>query len=121
MSYFTENFGSDSTVGGLAEPRRAGPAVTTLQMRQPAITPPPSPVRARILWPALGFPAVIAPRTPPSTSPFVEGDATRCICVLLVSNRKALSKAEAARYLRYVPWSRRGRRHIPAGQPGSFR
>ena len=29
---------------------------------------PPEPVRARILWPALGFPAVIAPRNPPAES-----------------------------------------------------
>jgi hypothetical protein len=80
-----------------------------------------TPVRARILWPALGFPAVVAPRSTPGTSPFVEGDATRCICVLVVSNRRWLSKEEAARYLRCVPWAQRGRRHIRAGQPGSFR
>jgi hypothetical protein len=80
-----------------------------------------TPVRARIVWPALGFPAVITPRSSASTSPFVDGDATRCICVLLLSNRSSLSKEEAARYLRYVPWAQRGQRHIPAGQPGSFR
>jgi hypothetical protein len=75
---------------------------------------PATPVRARILWPALGFPAVIAPRARPSDV----ADATRCICVLLLSNCKTLSKADAARYLRYVPWAQRTRRHIPAGQPG---
>jgi hypothetical protein len=51
----------------------------------------------------------------------LDADATRCICVLLLSNRRTgLSKAEAAKYLRYVPWAERGRRHIPPGQPGSF-
>jgi len=78
-------------------------------------------VRARILWPALGFPAVIAPRRPPTESAMLDADATRCICVLVLSNRKnGLSKAEAAKYLRYVPWAERGRRHIPPEQPGSF-
>lgn len=121
MTYFTEYLEGLPPLGGVGKSGRRGPAVSTLQMRRPAETPRLPPVRARLLWPALGFPAVIAPRTPPSASPFVEGDATRCICVLLLSNRKALSKAEAARYLRYVPWAERGRRHIPAGQPGSFR
>jgi len=81
---------------------------------------PPEPVRARILWPALGFPAVIAPRNPPAESAMSQCDATRCICVLLLSDRRYLSKEEAARYLRYVPWPERGRRHIPVGQIGSF-
>lgn len=79
-----------------------------------------APVRARILWPALGFPAVIAPRNPPSDHPMTKGDATRCICVLLLSDRKFLSKEEAARHLRYVPWKERGRRHIPEGEAGTF-
>ncbi len=121
MTYFTEYAGPVSPLGGLGEPVSRGTSVTSLRMRQGPGAPKPSPIRARILWPALGFPAVIAPRTPPSASPFVEGDATRCICVLLLSNRKWLSKEEAARYLRYVPWAERGRRHIPAGQVGSFR
>lgn len=80
----------------------------------------PKHVQARILWPALGFPAVIAPRETPSDSPLRDGDATRCICVLLLSNRRFLSKAEAARHLRYVPWGERGRRHISEGATGSF-
>src|SRR5690349_5152143 len=53
----------------------------------------PTQVRARILWPALGFPAVIAPRARPADV----ADATRCLCVLLLSNQKTLSKADAAR------------------------
>jgi Calcineurin-like phosphoesterase len=78
--------------------------------------PRATPVRARILWPALGFPAVIAPRNRPPGSAMLDADtdASRTICVLLLSNRKYLSKAEAAKYLRYVPWAERGRRHIRA-------
>jgi len=44
-------------------------------------------VRARILWPALGFPAVIAPRRPPTESAMLDADATRCICVGRVAGR----------------------------------
>jgi hypothetical protein len=81
-----------------------------------------TPVRARILWPALGFPAVIAPRSRPPGGATLDADtdATRTICVLLLSDRKYLSKEEAARYLRCVPWAERGRRHIRADQSGSF-
>lgn len=121
MAYFTEHREQTSGIGGLSEPASSGTSPISLRMRPAPDVPKASPVRARILWPALGFPAVIAPRTPPSTSPFVEGDATRCICVLVLSNRKWLSKEEAARYLRCIPWANRGRRHIPAGQAGSFR
>ncbi len=102
------------------EAAEAEPPVTTLRMRQgPA--PGPRRVRARILWPALGFPAVITPPATPSPSTFEDGDATRCICVLLLSDTELLSKEEAARYLRFVPWAERGRRHIRPGQPGTFR
>jgi subtilisin family serine protease len=80
-----------------------------------------TPVRARIIWPALGFPAVITPQNPPSNIATLEVDATRCITVLLLSNRRYLSKEEAARYLRYAPWGERHRRHIPAGGAGSFK
>lgn len=120
MAYF---FGSRKNRGDsaeLGEPAPGGGPLTSLRMRGDEPTPAP-PVRARILWPALGFPAVIAPRRTPATSPFMQGDATRCVCVLIASDRAQLSKAEAARYLRCVPWAQRSRRHIPAGQPGSFR
>jgi Calcineurin-like phosphoesterase len=80
----------------------------------------PLQVSARILWPALGFPAVIAPRQNGSTDP-LEGNPGRCICVLILSNRKYLSKEDAAHYLRIVQWSDRTRRYIPDGQLGSFR
>jgi hypothetical protein len=95
------------------EEHEAGGRITSLSMRKKQPAAPRSRVRARILWPALGFPAVIAPRTGHAAdSPMADGDATRCICVLLLSDSKNLSKEEAARYLRYVPWDARGRRHI---------
>jgi hypothetical protein len=74
-------------------------------------------VAARILWPALGFPAVIAPRTAPQGSP----DSRHSICVLLLSDRRTLTAEDAARHLRIVPWAERTRRQIGQGQPGSFR
>jgi hypothetical protein len=73
---------------------------------------------ARILWPALGFPAVIAPRAGASSDPAV-ADAVHSI-VLLVLTAQPLSKGEAARFLRFVPWDRRHQRSIAAGQVGSF-
>jgi hypothetical protein len=82
---------------------------------------PARPVTARILWPAAGFPAVIAPRANATGSPLSQGDATRCITVLLLSDWKFLGKEEAAKYLRWVRWKDRGKRHIPEGQEGSFR
>jgi hypothetical protein len=77
-------------------------------------------IDARILWPALGFPAVISPNPNSKSSPIMDGDASKCICVLLLSNQKYLSKEEAAGYLRYVPWEDRNRRHIATGETGSF-
>ena len=76
-------------------------------------------VEARVLWPALGFPAVIAPRANGSQDA-LEGNPTRCITVLVLSNHPNLSKEDAARYLRIVPWAQRNRRFIPSGQAGSF-
>ena len=63
-------------------------------------------VRARILWPALGFPAVIAPGGKS------DAEATRCITLLVLSNQRALTPDAVARHLRCVPWAERGRRHI---------
>ena len=63
---------------------------------QPIVGSPPRPVRARILWPALGFPAVIAPRSPPAEKSMRDADATRCICILLLSDRPYLSRAAPA-------------------------
>jgi hypothetical protein len=89
--------------------------------------PSPSPARTavsanargtRILWPALGFPAVIAPRQGASSNA-AAADATHSICVLVLT-ASPLTKEEAARYLRYVPWEQRHQRSIPGGKPGSF-
>jgi hypothetical protein len=63
-------------------------------------------VRARILWPALGFPAVIAPGGKS------DAETTRCITLLVLSNQQALTGDDVARHLRCVPWAQRGRRHI---------
>jgi hypothetical protein len=104
----------DSDADETAEADDGGRAPTSLHMRPP-------PVHARILWPALGFPAVIAPRSQPVKSPTFEVDATRCITVLLLSDTKFLSKADAARYLRFVPWDQRRRRNIPPESGGSFK
>jgi len=111
--------------GELDEFEEAGgsgtPPVTSLRMRTPPPAPKPKVVQARILWPALGFPAVIAPRAqPPTSGEDAIGNATRCICLLVACDTSLLSKEDAARYLRYVPWQQRGRRHLPAGGPGSF-
>ena len=74
----------------------------------------------RILWPALGFPATIAPRSDASGSPFKTSDATRCITLLVLTARQAPSPAEVARGLRYVAWPDRGRRQLAAGNASSF-
>ncbi len=78
------------------------------------------PLQARILWPALGFPATIAPRPQASGSPFKSSDATRCVTLLVLTNREVLSPAKVAGALRYVPWGGRGRRNLPAGAGTSF-
>jgi hypothetical protein len=79
----------------------------------------PLSVRARILWPALGFPAVISPQSNGSSDP-LEATPSRSIVALILSDQRYLGKEDVAHYLRIVPWSQRGRRHIPDGQPGSF-
>jgi V8-like Glu-specific endopeptidase len=65
-----------------------------------------SAVRARILWPALGFPAVIAPG---SSS---DAETTKCITLLVLSNQRTLTSHAVARHLRCVPWAERSRKHI---------
>jgi len=65
-----------------------------------------STVRGRILWPALGFPAVIAPG---SSS---DAETTKCITLLVLSNQRTLTSDAVARHLRCVPWAERGRKHI---------
>lgn len=77
-------------------------------------------VPARILWPALGFPAVIAPGGADRVVP------ARTLCLLLLTNRDPahvrLSKADVARHLRIVPWAqRREKRYYEPGGPESFK
>ena len=78
------------------------------------------PVLGRILWPALGFPAVVTPAAAPKKEPSFDVDATRCLTLLVLTNTPKLPAAEAARRLRIVPWAQRGRRFIPDGKPGAF-
>ena len=78
-------------------------------------------IQGRILWPALGFPAVIAPKAGSREAASMLVDATRCLTILVLTDKPSLSKAEVARYLRLVPWKERGRRYIPEGSAGSFR
>lgn len=69
-------------------------------------------IPARILWPALGFPAVIAPG---GADPSI---AARALCLLVLSgrdpDRNPLSKADAARHLGIVPWAKRRKRRPDA-------
>jgi 3',5'-cyclic AMP phosphodiesterase CpdA len=60
----------------------------------------------------------VAPTGRPSADALRHGDATTCICVLLLSDRPKLTSEDAARHLRYVPWTNRGKRQLP-GVPGS--
>lgn len=74
----------------------------------------------RILWPALGFPAVIAPRERNARGDG-PGDATRCICLLVLSNR-TLTGEDVARNLRCVAWDNRRQRHLAEGTDlGAFK
>ena len=83
-------------------------------------SPPQTPrISARILWPALGFPAII--NSVQNQSRDSQGDATSCICVLLLCNSENLSPDQAAEFLRYVPWEKRGRRNIRYDKDGKGR
>jgi 3',5'-cyclic AMP phosphodiesterase CpdA len=81
---------------------------------------PGAAARVRILWPALGFPAVIAPREQNARGN-VADDATRSITLLVLSNR-TLTREDVARHLRCVTWDNRWQRHIipEGGSPGTF-
>jgi len=80
----------------------------------------PTKIQARILWPALGFPAVVTPNARASKDAMRDGDATTCVCLLVLSDHPSLSSAHAAQYLRYVSWDTRGRRHIRNNPASSF-
>ena len=64
---------------------------------------------ARILFPALGFPAVISPQSGASGD---TRDPSRCVTLLILS-RRPLGKADVARHLRWVPWEKRHTRWLP--------
>jgi V8-like Glu-specific endopeptidase len=65
-----------------------------------------TPAKARILWPALGFPAVIAPGSKN------DADAARNITLLVLSNKSSLRPDDVSRNLRCVPWAQRGKRYL---------
>jgi hypothetical protein len=76
--------------------------------------------RVRILWPALGFPSVIAPRSPAARAK-AGSDASRYVSVLLLASR-ALTPADVAHQLRCVTWNNRWQRHVPEGASfGTFK
>ncbi|MFO0837818.1 MAG: metallophosphoesterase [Phycisphaerae bacterium] len=78
-------------------------------------------VPARILWPALGFPAVIAPNGP-NLGIAADPPAARQICLLIICdrdpNRRPLSKLDVAKHLRIVPWAEQHRRWLPTREKG---
>ena len=84
----------------------AGPA-----QGAPAQGPAPA-IATRILYPALGCPAVIGPRENPASN--APSGAQHRITVLLMSNREQLTPAEVAAHLRLVPWAQRAIRKAPA-------
>ncbi len=90
-----------------------------LQEFENQLPPPSKPgpvIQARILWPALGFPAVVTPSATPSPNTLRDGDATKCICLLILCSKENLTVQDVARSLRCVPWMERGRRHIEANK-----
>src|SRR5262249_13823007 len=73
-------------------------------------------VPARILWPALGFPAVIAPNGNENALPAPQ------ICLLIMCDRdpkrRPLSKLDVAKHLRIVPWAAQHKRWLPTREKG---
>ncbi|HEY3841475.1 MAG TPA: metallophosphoesterase [Bryobacteraceae bacterium] len=75
----------------------------------------PGYVPARVLWPALGFPAVIVPGDSSETD-----NASTCVTVLILSPAASLTKKQASDHLRFVPWEQRRTRYLPAGAANGF-
>ena len=75
----------------------------------------PKRIPARILWPALGFPAVISPG---DSSKY--DDASTCVLVVIISKRRKITSKEAADHLRFVPWEQRHTRYLPSGTANGF-
>lgn len=111
---FAEAEGEISYVGPEAGEEAEGEVVLDETVEFEDEAPAARRIQARILWPALGFPAVIAPSPGSRKAASLLVDATRCLTVLVLCDQPLLSKAEAARHLRLVPWDQRGRRHISA-------
>lgn len=59
-------------------------------------------IKARILWPALGFPEVVAPERP--------------ITLLLLCDKEGLTSQDVAMYLRYTEWDKRTLRYSKTTQ-----
>jgi hypothetical protein len=75
----------------------------------------PKRIPARILWPALGFPAVISPGDSSKSD-----DASTCVVGVIMSNRRKITSKEAADHLRFVPWEQRRTRCLPSGTANGF-
>ena len=75
----------------------------------------PRHIPARILWPALGFPAVISPGDSSKSD-----NATNSVSVVLVSTRPTITPKQAADHLRFVPWNQRRTRFLPTGTANGF-
>lgn len=96
----------DADQGGGQSARVARGSVNTLK---------PPHIPARILWPALGFPAVIAPGGSSNAH-----DASTCISVVLLSTLPTITSEQAAEHLRFVPWEQRRTRYLLPGTSNGF-
>jgi hypothetical protein len=99
-------------------PDHGSDSVTSLCMRctrGSLNTHRPGHIPARILWPALGFPAVVDPGDPSKSD-----DATTCVTVVIISKRPRITRKQAAEHLRFVPWEDRHTRYLPPSSANSF-
>lgn len=85
---------------GISRPRSGGAARHTGNVVDTSTY-----VKARILWPAVGFPAVIAPQASAPGEP--TSDPTRALWLLIVSDKENLHKGDVARHLRWTTWTNR--------------
>lgn len=99
--------------GGDSTARADTPSAPVTRGSENTYKPPHIP--ARILWPALGFPAVIAPGGAAKSD-----DASTCVTVLIISKQKSITSRRAAEHLRFVPWEQRHTRYLPPGTDHGF-
>jgi hypothetical protein len=59
-------------------------------------------IKARILWPAIGYPEVISPKSDISVI-----NGTNCIELLILADKENISRDDIANHLRYVKWKDR--------------